>query len=258
MNKKWILLIVSVLTLIFITVILILTSSTRYNKLVISEKKWNNIISNKNMSTNIKLENIEFNDYNLLIDEENSIIYYSVVDSNKKYNPSIKYTINSGKFKIAFNTKITDEKLNNNDALKLIIYDKDNYRVYSLVATNYPILNINYKEQNNDQKRIPIELELFDNHIDSQNRVLKSLGKLKIIEENNEYSLSLMQESLGHNMRENHMSIFGMEKHNNYTLKLAENVTDEGKYIQLFINNKYVGIYSLEHKDKGGINNSER
>ena len=62
MNKKWLLAIILVLTVIAITIILVLKSNTRYNKLVISNDKWNSIISNRSMSTSINIENIEFND----------------------------------------------------------------------------------------------------------------------------------------------------------------------------------------------------
>ena len=254
MNKKVLLVAILVLTIITIGIILIFRSNTRYNNLVISDEKWNDIINSRIESTSISFETIKFNDYNSLIDEENSIIYYSVVDSSKKYNPSIEYTTNVNKLKIAVNNQITSI---NDDNLKIILYDDNNYHIYSLTVTNYPILNISTKEQLNDKKRIDIELELFDNHDTVPQRVVKSIGKLKVIDENRKYSFSLIKESLGHNKRENHISILGMEKHDEYTLEIADSIKENQRYVQFFINNKYIGIYSLSYKE-GSMNNFER
>lgn len=234
-----------------------ITSSTRYNKLIISEEKWNDIISSKNRSTSLSLKRIKFNDYNLLIDEENSIIYYSVINNSKKYNPSVYYVATDNKLNIVFNQKITEDKLEKNNTFKVIIYDENNYREYLLVITNYPILNVNYKGKINNKKSVDVDLELFDNHKNVRQRVLKSLGKLKIIEENNEYSFSLIEKSLGNNKRENHISILGMEKHNEYILKAQSNINENGRYVQFFINNKYKGLYLIDYKE-GSMNNFER
>lgn len=257
MNKKWLLVPILVLTIIAIIIILVLNSNTKYNKLIISEEKWNDIISNRNMSTSISLENIKFNDYNLLIDEDNSIIYYSIVKLSNKFNPSIDYAINNGKIKIAINKKMSDEVLENTDSLKIMLYNDTSYRIYSLVATNYPILNVVYKEEQNEKRKIDVNIELFDNHVDSPQRVLKSDGKLRIVEENKEYSFSLIKESLGHNKRENHISVFGMEKRDEYTIRLANTMNENEKYVHFFINNKHIGVYSFGFKE-GSVNNFER
>ena len=110
MNKKRLFGIILILTYLAIIIILVLNTSIKYNTLILSESEWNKIISNRNMSTSISIESIEFNDYNLLVDNKNSIIYYSVVNSNHKYNPSIKYKTNK-KVNIKINGSITDEKI---------------------------------------------------------------------------------------------------------------------------------------------------
>ena len=257
MNKKWLLISILGISVLTIIIILVLTHKTKYNKLIVSEEKWNNIISDRINSTSIELESIKFNDYNLLIDNENSIIYYSVVNTKNKYNPSIKYSTNK-KTSIVINDSITDEKLEQTGVLKIMIYNDNEYRIYTLVATNYPILNMIYNENTNNKTKIPIEIELFDNHIDSPQRIVKSTGKLRVINENREYSFSLIKESLGHNKRENHISIFGMGKRNEYVIKKVNNTNMNEKYVQVFINNKYNGLYSFGPKDERRIDNFER
>lgn len=242
MNKKNLFVIIAILTIIVIFTILLFTVRTRYNKLILSETEWNNIISNRTAS-NLSLENIEFNDYNLIIDNENSIIYYSVVESKNKYNPLVKSNL-----KIAFSSEISDQNLESND-IKVIVYDDKYYHIYSLYITSYPILNFSF--DSTKTKNIKAEITLFDNHINISRKVMKSEGKLTI-RENNEYAFSLIKESIGHNKRDNNVSIFGLPKENDYILKLAENPSE--KAVQLFINNKYVGLYTLSHLERRGLN----
>ena len=256
MNKKWILVSLLVLTSLAIIIMIVLKSNTRYDKLIIDSNKWNSIISNRTESTSIKLESIKFNDYNLLIDENNSIIYYSIVNGSNKYNPSIKYKANQ-KVKIAINDKIDENNIEKTDDLEIMIYNDKEYRIYKLVATNYPILNIKYENDSNKTK-IPMKIELFDNYVDSPQRIQKSDGKMRIIKENEEYSFSLTKESLGHNKRENYISIFGMEKRDEYIIKKVDNTANEERYVEVFINNKYKGLYSFGPKEGRRIDNFER
>ena len=258
MNRKWLLGIILALTIISIVIILVITYKPKYNKYIVNNDKWNDIINSRNTSADINLESIEFNDYNLLIDEKNNIIYYSVVDVKSKYNPSVKYTVNGKKIKIAFNKEINDEVLENTDSLKVIIYNDNSYRIYTLVVTKYPILNVSYKGEYNNRKKMNIKLEIFDNYVNSPNRVLKSDGELRIIEDDKEYAFSLKKESMGHNERENHISIFGMEKQNEYLIKATDTTDKKAKYVQFFINNEYKGLYTFGYNEGRRIDNFER
>ena len=225
MNKKWLYIGIISFTLVLILIILLIKPRSRYDKYIISSNKWNDIISNKN-SGNIKLDSIKFNDYNLLIDEDNSNIYYSIVDSNSKYNPLVSYKNN--KYKIAFNNKLTEE-----GSIQVLVYNDKNYQIYNLIVTNMPILNVTYNEDKINKRKIPVDVYLFDNDVGTSNKVLKSKGDLSII---------------------NDISIFGMDKHNEYVLKVSKT---SDKYINLFINNKYVGKCSLKHLERN-INNEPR
>ena len=48
-----------------------------------------------------------------------------------------------------------------------------------------------------------------------------------------------------------------MEKRDEYLIKVADTTDKNERYVQLFINNEYKGIYSFGHKDRK-INNFER
>ena len=256
MNKKILLGIILGITCLTIILIVVFKIKIKYNKLIISEDKWNSIINNRDLSTNISLENIKFNDYELIIDNDNNVIYYSIVDSSNKYNPSISYNTNK-KVKIVVNDNMSNDKLDKTDDLKIMIYNDKEYRIYSLVITNYPTLNVIYENSDDIKNKAIIKLELFDNHVDSPQRIIKSDGKFRVIEKDKKYSFSLFKQSLGNNKRENHISIFGMEKKDEYIITKVDNTDNHEKYVLVFINNKNIGLYSFGPKEKE-VNRFER
>lgn len=248
-DKKTVLGILLVLTILTIIFLVFINHKKRYNSLIIEKDKWNLIQEEREEITKLELEKIEMNDYNLFLDNENSTIYYSVVNSTYKYNPSILWKANQ-KVKLSFNEEITDEKLDEVDDLKIMIYNDKEYRIYSLIVTNYPLLNINYDEEEITNKKLSMEFELFDNHVESKQRVFKSNGFIKVIEKNREYALSLTKESLGNNQRNNYISIFGFGKRDEYLIKKTDTNEKKERYVYFFINNKVSGIYSFGPKDE--------
>ena len=246
MNKKWLLGTILVFTILVIIIIYIISPKARYNSLVIKEDKWNKIITEKKEDTNIRIEKLKFNDYSLIVDETNNKIYYSVVDSSKKYNPLIEY---NDKYHIVFNQKITADLLEKDNTIKVLVYNNNSYKIYSLIVTDDSLLNIKYQEEPIYNKQVEMNLELFDNHLDSSQRLLKSEGNIKIINENT-YQFSLSIESLGRNERDNKISIFGMDKEHEYLLHKINNSFEEGIKVQLFINNKYQGEYIIKHLER--------
>ena len=240
-NKRILLGIILLLTISTIGILFLLSKSRKYQDLVISKKKWNEIITSREESTKLNIQSLKFNDYNLIIDEKNSIIYYSIVNSSSKYNPSIQYKSNHTK--IAINQEITDNVLETTKVLKIMLYNKSSYRIYSLMITKDPILNVRKKVNDHKNKTI-VDIELFDNHEDATQRVLKTKGIWKTIENNQEYLIFLTKESLGHNRRKNNISILGMPKEDEYILRKEVNEENEKK-VKLFINNQYIGRYCL-------------
>ena len=255
MRKKFILGIILTLVISTLIIILIFKTNTRYNEFIIDEDKWNEIIKSKVKSDNLKLSKIKFNDYNLLIDNKNNIIYYSVVNTSQKYNPIIKYQ-GSSKISLAVNGLITSENLEQNDDLKIIIYNDKEYQIYSLVITDYPILNISIKDEKQNDKKKSVYIELFANQIGMPLRILTSDGKLQMFEKD-KYGISLVKKSLGNNIRENYVSIFGMKKDDKYILTKANKDSQNERNVLLFINNEYQGLYTINPKERR-INNYER
>ena len=215
----------------------------------------------------LKINNIKMNDYSLIIDDVENCIYYSMIDKTSKYNPTVIYNVDNNA-KIAINEEITEEKVNNNYNFKLMVYDDTKYHIYNFVVTTLPIINILYDEDIVKTERIKANLYLFDNRNNSHKNVMSSNAILNIIDNGNEkkdYSFSIIYESLGKNERENNLSVLGMQKHSEYLLNslfddsekvrevfstnLWNNISkvknDNSNFVELFINNHYVGLYSL-------------
>ena len=240
MNRNKIFLIILFVSLILISIVLFISTNKKYNKMIINNVEWNEIISSRKKSTELQLTELIFNDYKLFIDEDKSIVYYSIVDINSKFNPSFRFKTN-GSSKIAFNNSLEEDKFENNNFYKLIIYDKNYYHEYSICLTNYSLINISGKNIDEDTS---VGIELFDNHISRPQRYLKSDARLII--DDNKYFLKLKKESIGRNKRNNPISILGFDKTNELVLKKDCYLDEKTKYVRLFINSKYDSIYCIE------------
>ena len=100
------------------------------------------------------------------------------------------------------------------------------------------------------------ELTLFDNYVNSNMRLTKSKGFFTIVSID-EYRFSLIKESLGHNRRENNISILGMNKHDEYFLRRSD-IFGERKFVRFFINNEYVGIFEIGSRDERSMRNERK
>lgn len=230
-----------------------LTKTQKYNSLSIDEKKWDSIISKREESLNIEIDNIRFNEYDLIIDNNNNKIYYSIINENdSSYNPSVSYKTDDKIKLVILKDELNEDKVGDYE-FKIMIYNDSTYRIYSLICTRFPILNIISKDQKNDSRKqsILMKMYFFDNLQNSSNRIIKSDGILNI--ENDNYKMHLEVLSPGRNIRDNVISIMGMETSSRYDLIKVESVgeDDNVKYednhlIELFIDNKYKGIYKIE------------
>ena len=260
MNRNKIIIPVVIFTGIIIVLLLVLNSSSKYKKLTISENKWNNIQETRIENKNLKLEDIRFNDYKLIIDEKNNTIYYSIVNNSKnKFNPNVSYSTNNKNVKLAIlSDEITYEKVKNNYQFKLMIYKEKEYHIYNLKCIDLPILNITYNiNEEIKQNNIPMEIYLFDNLSNIPNKITISSGKIKLNEESYIFSLHML--TPGKNKRDNKISILNMKPNSEYVLTQInngqENKLNKNQRIELFLNNEYKGVYSLGYIEENNPKN---
>lgn len=232
-----------------IGLIVLFNPSTQYSKLCVNDDMWNSIKSSRKESENLILEDIEFNDYNLIIDKSNNTFYYSLVnDSPNKFNPSVRYKSNNANTKIVIlSDEINNEKVKSNHTFKIMIYNEKEYRIYDLKCTDLPIVDIQY-EGNDIEKRNPMKIYVFNNLSNTPNRITTSNGKFKAMGNNFAFSLNMI--TPGNNKRDNRISILNMRPSSEYILtptnENSENKNGpKGQRVELFINGSYVGTYSL-------------
>ncbi len=257
MSRRKILIPVIIFTILIIILIIALNPSHKYNSLSINVSKWDNIKESRIENKNLKLEDIRFNDYKLIIDEQNDTIYYSIVNESKnKYNPNVSYEVNNKNAKLVI---LSDEKsleeVKSNYEFKVMIYNEKEYHIYGLKCTDLPILNISYNEDEEiKQKNIPMEMYLFDNLSNIPNKITISSGKVKQEEDNYIFSLHML--TPGKNKRDNKISILNMRPNSAYILSKVNNTSDglqeqetENKRnrVELFLNDEYQGVYYINY-----------
>lgn len=293
MNRKILLIIVLAISILGVLIVLMLNPQIKFNDLCINEDKWNSIVSSRS-SANLSLKNIKFNDYELIIDDENSKIYYSVIkNSTNKFSPSVSYTANTHNTKVAIlEDEITEDKIMNNHEFKVLLYDNNTYRIYGLYCTSFPMLNIIYDEQNaNGNKNIPMNMYLFSNFDNGINRTVRSEGTISENEGEDgvtNYKFSLKMTTPNNNERDNVISLLHMKPNSEYYLNainIGENDSPLKKdmkgpkekldrvenrkmisgddmmpfkekneqRVELFINNEYIGLYSLSYNPEAKI-----
>lgn len=249
----------------------------RYDDVIISDEEYEDIISSREKSNGL-LEGILFDEESLFYDKSNNTYYYSLVEgSASSKNPHIKLVAHN-KLRIAFlNEKITEDIIKNNVSIKFIVYTGEYYCQYLLKCTTLPLMHILCSEGISDQK-VEMNIILFDNRMNVPNRVIISDGTIHLRGASSRqlpkqgYRLALVQTSLGGHERNNHISLLGMRQDDDWLLygaydeptkarnvfscnlwqsscaadnSIVSNTGMEYRYLELFINNEYCGLYAL-------------
>ena len=260
MSRKKIIIPIIVFTGLIIILLFIINPSHEFNSLIVNESKWNSIIGTRTENKNLSLQDIYFNEYKLIIDEQSNTLYYSVInESQNKYNPVVNYKCNDKDIKIAvLSEQITDEKIKSDYEFKIIIYNQKQYKIYNLKCTDLPIMNISYSNEDEiSEKNIPMEMYLFDNLSNIPNKITVSRGKIK--NEQGSYIFSLQMLTPGKNKRDNRRSILNMKPSSEYILTKDQTTSNtqaqqQPKHkIELFLNNQYQGTYYLEGMQTGTL-----
>ena len=280
MNRKVIECLILLFSFLFVFIILIHSNSMKYNDLIIDDVKWNKIVSTRQETDTSLIKKLNFNGYDLLLDNNKEWFYSIVENQDNQYNPLIKYETDDNVKIAILNKKISDELILDNDDIKLIAYNDKFYIIYTIKCTTLPIMNISYDNNAEflEDTDTNVNMYLFDNRENSFQRVIKSDGKVHIrgrmskLFEKKSFKLSLVTYSVGNHERNNNLSLLGMRQdddwildamysdqekvRNAYSANLWTNCCSKNNmfnidngveyhYIELFLNNNYWGIYTL-------------
>lgn len=181
--------------------------------------------------------------------------------------------------------KITPEMIENNQSVVFLAYTEEEYSTYYLKCTTLPMMHIvcegipTADEIGVDDPPRPMCMTIFDNRRGAVSRMTVSDGEINVRGASSKYyypkkgyKLSLTQESAGDHLRVNDISLLGMRQDNDWILYGAYNDQEkirnvfssnlwqyscakdnaygvntgaEYKYLELFINGEYRGLYAL-------------
>ena len=272
-------------------------SGERLNYCVVSEKQYEEILASRDASSSL-ISSLVFNDQYLAYDSINDFYLYSLVDgSNESYNPSVRVVSGNGDMKIRFCCdKITSDMIENNRSIPFVVYDDKQYEEGVLRLTTLPIMCISTSGTIPDSKEesVDMQMELFDNRAGISPNVLSSDGEIRIRGNKTlkypkkSYKLSLTRVSTSNNKKSNKVSLLGMPSDEDWVLTAMyedpEKIRDvfctnlwkeslakdneegidlgtEYKYVEVFINSEYAGLYALGYKlrnDQLGISKNDK
>lgn len=254
-------------------------NSTTYMQCMIEESEFEEIIASREEKGSI-LDGISFNGVDLFYDKVRGLFYYSLIEGNSQaLNPCVKaVSADWENLQIAFlGSKLSREMVEENQTVEILVYTKEYYCRRYLVCTTLPLMNISSAGEIGDED-VPMELTLYDNSKGAANRVINSSGFIQIRGGYSRnypklgYRIRLTTESPGANSRPNQIALLGMRQDDDWLLYAGYNDQEkvrnvfssnlwkyscasdnkeridagmEYKYLELFINGEYWGLYAL-------------
>ncbi len=252
--------------------------TVKYSECVVSKEQADEIMAGREEAAGL-IENLVFGEETLFYDDSRETFFYSIVEGDSDgCDPCIKIKSRVRELKLAFlEDEITVKGIENNETISFLAYTGEAYCVYHLKCTTLPLMNVECPEEIPDDS-VPMKITLFDNRINAAGRIVCSEGEIHprgataSAYPKKGYRFSLRTESAGGNMRPNHISLLGMRQDDDWLLYSAYNDQEkvrnvfssnlweavcavdnargidfgmEYKYLELFINGKYWGLYAL-------------
>lgn len=257
-----------------------------FNKCLIDQLRYAQILENRQELMINPVENIRFNDTPLFYDKEMNVYCFSIDTDFRAVDPTISIS-GGAKISIAiFGGEITKESVRENVRHHMIFYTDHSFYKADLVVTALPIVSI--QTQNSiDADEEPIglyetalELTVYDNRPEATHterlHILQASAHMRgdssLYYPQKSYRIQLLRESMGLNIRNNPTSFLGMTGDDDWIMYAPYNdpekirntfstnlwrqwagnnnewkmdITTEGQFVELFMNGRYWGIYTL-------------
>ena len=257
----------------------IFKSGTNYNKLLIDSETYDKLVATKTFSNECSYS-IFFNDNEIFY-----FYLYSLVSGGiNSYNPTVYVVASDGSedndYKIAFLSDISQDSIARGDSIPLIIYSDNYYFTSELQCTTLPVISINTFEDITDSKDVKTDMEfsLFDNRNNVSDRLFSSQGQIHVrgassmVFPKKSYRISLSYMTDNGEEKKSKYSLLGMRKDEDWILysiyddpEKIRNIFStnlwkfsaasdnsynldtgtEYKYVELFMNGEYNGLYAL-------------
>lgn len=253
--------------------------TVRYSECVVSGEQADAIIARRREEADL-IEELCFDEEALFYDEQEKTFYYSLIEGDgDACDPPVRAKGREGELKLAFREGgMTEEGIGKNETISFLAYTEEACCIYYLKCTTLPLMNIECPEEIPGEYSIPMRITLFDNGAGAAARLVCSEGEIRQrggtarAYPKKSFRLSLRTESVGGNVRPNHVSLLGMRQDDDWLLYSAYNDQEkirnvfssnlwketcakenaqgidfgmEYRYLELFINGRYWGLYAL-------------
>ncbi len=204
------------------------------------------------------LIDIKYEDNEIPYDKNNNVYYFSAINN---YN-----------FDIYYDKKTIVKKIISKNNIKIVAYNKNKYKIYNIKLINLPIVNINLNNKGNDKNNLISNKNAKgyitiwnENDIAMKNSLanLKVRGSSSIFFDKKSYTINFIDQS-GKDLIKS--GVLGMKANYKYSLnsmyednskirdvvgmktwkKLNDNNGLDIKYVEVFIDNNYYGLYALQ------------
>ena len=256
-------------------------SAVRFSELAVTAAQFDQLRSQYADTEKNLINGIRFGEEELFFDPVSDTYYYSLPEGvPDAFDPQVRIRSQYRNVSIAvLEGNMTRDSIAQDAVTEMIAYDGSVSRIYHLKCTTLPLLNISTENSEEiSEGAVPMELTLFDNRRGAPNRVTCSDGYIHVRGGTTKvfpklgYRISLTQVSLGENKRPNDISLLGMRKDDDWILyagyndqekirnvfssnlwqyscavdnKKKVNTGMEYRYLELFVNNRYWGLYAI-------------
>lgn len=244
----------------------------RLEKYILDGQAYDLLVSERRECDGELLKDIMFDGEALFYDRMSHTYYYSVVEDNEHgYNPVVTLKKRAGELKFALREeRITDELISSGRKIECMVYNDTSYEPYVLVVTTLPLMSIEAEGYMSDDD-VQMEMTLFDNRAETEIRLWKSegiiarRGRTTSTYEKTGYKVVLTDKIplagmrrdddwvlyAGYNDQEKIRNVFCCNLWKNTCAMNNSFGIDNGveyRYLELFINGTYEGLYALGYK----------
>ncbi len=243
-----------------------------YSDLTVPDTDFTEILSGRSESFSVFPEGLSFNGKPLVYDSSNNRWFYSLKD-NVQPSDILVNTKNADEINICFDAAPIPGQTS-----RMIVYTESEYQIYDLVVTPLPLISIECKTTELTRDPQEIQFSLIDNRNHSRNPVTISGGtmhmrgwsSIKYPKKGIRFTLTVNR--TGKEVKENKTSLLGLRSDGDWLLYPAYNDQErvrnvfssnlwfdscgkdnrflinngmEYRFIELFLNNEYWGLYAL-------------
>lgn len=269
--------ILGIISVLLLLCILVSGRRSTFSKYLTTSDNLEDIKVQREESEEPLITSLNFNGNTLFFDPSTQTFYYSLIAGDPgAFDPPIEFDANGFSVKLAVGpTAINSEIISSNTSLTIIAYNEEYFSQYSLICTTLPLMNITCSEEISEAQSY-MHMHLFDNQSTSVIHNTYSDGSIHVRGGTTRrfpkkgYRISLTQNQ--NDDTPNKCNLLNLRNDDDWLLYAAYNDQEkirnvfssnlwkyscaldnslginngmEYKYIELFMNNEYYGLYAL-------------